>query len=220
MLNFHLSYRYLFFRPPPRHPSPLPEGVERLFADTPSGKIEILYAAPKGEAVGQDDSPIFFVHGGMGSAWVWLEYMTYLSARGVPCYAVSMRGHGESWCPSYLRMVWLTTKRDLADDVVAGIRFVQAREGGKEVVLVGHSSGGGLSQFILSQGDVSVKGLALMGAVPGFGSYVPCHIGLRTDANRTTVLECTSTGGSSTLCSASGCGSISATRTPPYPTRR
>jgi pimeloyl-ACP methyl ester carboxylesterase len=108
----------------------------------------------------------------MGSAWVWLEYMAYLSERGVPCYAVSMRGHGESWYASYLRMVWLTTKRDLADDVVAGLRFVQAREGGKEVVLVGHSSGGGLSQFILSEGDASVKGLALMGAVPGSGGYV------------------------------------------------
>ncbi|KAB5583381.1 Alpha/Beta hydrolase protein [Coniochaeta sp. 2T2.1] len=170
MFNFQLSYRYLFFRPPPHRPTPLPEGIERLFADTPPGKIEILYAAPKGEHADKNASPVFFVHGGMGSAWVWLEYMTYLSERGVPCYAVSMRGHGESWCPSYLRMVWLTTKRDLADDVVAGIRFAQAREGGNEVVLVGHSSGGGLSQFILSEGDVTAKGLTLMGAVPGFGS--------------------------------------------------
>lgn len=172
MLNFHLSYRYLFFRPPPRRPTALPEGIVRLFADTPPGKIEILYAAPRGDSIDKHVSPLFFVHGGMGSAWVWIEYMSYLSERGVPCYAVSMRGHGESWCPSYLRMVWLTTKRDLADDVIAGIRFVQAREGVNEVVLVGHSSGGGLSQFILSEKDVGVKGLALLGAVPGFGSYV------------------------------------------------
>lgn len=147
MFNFHLSYRYLFFRPPSRRPTPLPEGIERHFTDTPSGKLEVLYAPPRGDSADKNASPIFFVHGGMGSAWVWLEYMAYLSERGVPCYAVSMRGHGESWYASYLRMVWLTTKRDLADDVVAGLRFVQAREGGKEVVLVGHSSGGGLSQF-------------------------------------------------------------------------
>lgn len=172
MFNFHLSYRYLFFRPPPHRPTSLPDGIVRFFADTSSGRIEILYAAPRGGSKDRDASPIFFVHGGMGSAWVWLEYMTYLSDRGVPCYAVSMRGHGESWSPSYLRMVWLTTKRDLADDVVAGIRFVRERERGNEIVLVGHSSGGGLSQFILSEGDVEVKGLALMGAVPGSGSCV------------------------------------------------
>jgi pimeloyl-ACP methyl ester carboxylesterase len=171
MFNFHLSYRYLSFRRPSGPSTPLPDGIERLYTNTPSGRIEILYAAPRGDSVTPNASPVVFVHGGMGCAWVWLEYMTYLSERGMPCYAVSMRGHGESWCPSYLRMVWLTTKRDLANDVVAGIRFVQEREG-QEVVLIGHSSGGGLSQFILSERDVRVKGLVLMGAVPGFGSYV------------------------------------------------
>jgi pimeloyl-ACP methyl ester carboxylesterase len=169
MFNFHLSYRYLSFRRPSGPSTPLPDGIERLYTNTPSGRIEILYAAPRGDSVTPNASPVVFVHGGMGCAWVWLEYMTYLSERGMPCYAVSMRGHGESWCPSYLRMVWLTTKRDLANDVVAGIRFVQEREG-QEVVLIGHSSGGGLSQFILSERDVRVKGLVLMGAVPGFGS--------------------------------------------------
>jgi pimeloyl-ACP methyl ester carboxylesterase len=168
MFNFHLSYRYIFWRRPSTAPSPLPDGIVRHYAGTPSGQIEILHA--KAQGCPSSVPPLFFVHGGMGSAWVWLEYMTYLSARGVSCYAVSMRGHGESWYPSYLRMVWLTHKRDLADDVVAGLRFAQAMEGGREVVLVGHSSGGGLSQFILSEKDVRVRGLVLMGAVPGYGS--------------------------------------------------
>ncbi len=66
-------------------------------------------------------------------------------------------------------MVYGTTKRMLADDLVAGIRWAQGREGGEEVVLVGHSSGGGLSQLVLSSQDVRAKGLALVGAVPGFG---------------------------------------------------
>jgi pimeloyl-ACP methyl ester carboxylesterase len=106
----------------------------------------------------------------MGGAWVWTEYLEYFAARGIPCYAVSLRGHGGSWHPSFLRMVYGTTKRMLADDAVAALRWVQEREGGKEVVLVGHSSGGGLSQLILSEQDVRVKGLVLAGAVPGFGS--------------------------------------------------
>ncbi|KAI0534796.1 hypothetical protein GGR58DRAFT_504971 [Xylaria digitata] len=52
-----------------------------------------------------------------------------------------------------------------------GIQAVQEWEG-CEVVLVGHSSGGGLSQLILSEGDARVKRLALLGAIPGSGSLV------------------------------------------------
>lgn len=73
--------------------------------------------------------------------------MEYFAARGIPSYAVSLRGHGESWHPSYLRMVYGTTKRALADDVVAAVRWVQDREEAGEVVLVGHSSGGGLASM-------------------------------------------------------------------------
>jgi len=171
MLNFHLSYQYLRWRRPQGPPPALPEGIERLWVKTAQGPLELLYAAPKDIETSRikKASPLFFLHGGMGSAWVWLEWMQYISARGVPCYALSTRGHGESWHPSYLRMVFATTKRALADDVVAGIRLVQDREG-QEVVLVGHSSGGGLSQFILSEQEIRVKALALCGAVPGFGS--------------------------------------------------
>ena len=168
---FTFTYKWLTWRRPNRPLLPLPEGVERFFIDTPAGKIEVLHAKARDINVsGQKQSPLFFVHGGMGGAWVWLEYLTYFSSRGIPCYAVSMRGHGNSWLPSFLRLTYGTTLRMLADDVVAALRWAQACEDGNEVVLVAHSSGGGLSQFILSERDVRVKGLALVGAVPGFGS--------------------------------------------------
>ncbi|KAG8169922.1 hypothetical protein KVR01_000667 [Diaporthe batatas] len=175
MINFNLSYQWIRWRKPDGPPPALPKGVERLFMHTAGGPIEILHAAPTGPAANQRSAappppPVFFVHGGMGSAWVWLEYMQYLSSRGVPCYAISLRGHGESWHPSFLRMVYGTPRSALADDLVAGIRFAEGREGGAQVVLCGHSSGGGLSQFVLSERGVGVRGLVLMGAVPGFGS--------------------------------------------------
>jgi pimeloyl-ACP methyl ester carboxylesterase len=166
MFNFYLSYRWLHFWAPKQELPSLPDGIERHWVQTPSGNLEIWSARPSTPA---SKTPVFFVHGGMAGAWVWTEYMQYLAAQGIPCYAVSMRGHGSSWQPSYLRMVYGTTKRALADDVVAGLQWVQKVEG-KEVVLVGHSSGGGLSQYILSEKNVTVKGLALLGAVPGFGS--------------------------------------------------
>ncbi|KAK7415080.1 hypothetical protein QQZ08_012440 [Neonectria magnoliae] len=166
MFNFHLSYQWLHFTRPSGPPSPIPDGIERHWVDTPQGTLEILSAKPATAATGP---PVFFCHGGMGGAWVWIEYMQYLAARGVPCYAISLRGHGDSWHPSYLGMVFGTTRRALGGDLVAGIEWVQVREK-SEVVLVGHSSGGGLSQGILSEGRVKVKGLALLGAVPAYGS--------------------------------------------------
>lgn len=39
-----------------------------------------------------------------------------------------------------------------------------------EAVLVGHSNGGGLSQSILSEGDVKTKALVLVETIPCFGS--------------------------------------------------
>ncbi|KAM7204778.1 putative Abhydrolase domain containing protein [Rhypophila sp. PSN 637] len=176
--NSTFTYKHIHFRAPPTNRAPLPtsglpEGVSRFYIPTAQGDLEILYAKPSAapkDPNASPKSPIFFAHGGMGCAAYWLEYMTYLSSRGIPCYAVSYRGHGNSWYPSFLRMVYGTTKRMLADDLLSGIRFVQEREDGREVVLVGHSSGGGLSQFVLSEGNVKVNGLVLAGAVPGFGS--------------------------------------------------
>ncbi|KAK0626383.1 Alpha/Beta hydrolase protein [Immersiella caudata] len=161
------TYKHLTWLRPSRPLHPLPPSVSRTFLPTPSGDIEVLHASPPSPTT---QNPLFFVHGGMGGAWVWLEYLQFFSARGIPCYAVSMRGHGDSWCPSFLRLTYGTTKRMLADDVLAGLRWAMEREGGREVVLVGHSSGGGLSQFILSEREVRVKGYVLMGAVPGYGS--------------------------------------------------
>lgn len=166
MFNLHLSYKWLYFSRPTGPPHPVPDGLERAWIETPSGRLEIIYAEPKGC---ESKPPVFFCHGGMGGAWVWKEYMQYLAARGVASYAISLRGHGDSWYPSYFRMVYFTTRRMLTNDLVAGIKWAQARAK-SEVVLVGHSSGGGLSQDILSKQEVHVRGLALLGAVPAQGS--------------------------------------------------
>ncbi|KAI0113650.1 Alpha/Beta hydrolase protein [Nemania sp. FL0031] len=163
----HLSFQYLHWRRPSGTPAAAPQGTTRTFIPTPSGDLELLCAKPLNPVAGIP--PVVFLHGGMGSAWMWHEYMRHLAEHGVTSYAVSARGHGASWHPFFFRMLYATTKRELANDFVAGIKAVQEWEG-SEVVLVGHSSGGGLSQFILSEGDVKVKGLALLGAVPGTGS--------------------------------------------------
>ncbi|KAL2157744.1 hypothetical protein VTH06DRAFT_5012 [Thermothelomyces fergusii] len=192
------TFRWLRWRRPTAPPYALPPGIERYFVDTPGGKLEMLYAprnlpppppppplssspppssSPSPPSSGDgtsEETPgpfLYFVHGGMGGAWVWLEYMQYLAGRGIPCYAVSLRGHGASYYPSFPRMVYATTMRMLADDVLAGLRWVQREhEGGRgrEAVLVGHSSGGGLCQLLLSEKLVTARGLVLVASLPGF----------------------------------------------------
>lgn len=56
--------------------------------------------------------------------------MTLLSSApyNIPCYALSLRGHGASWCPGYLQMVYGTGKGALADDIATGVRWVEGEE--------------------------------------------------------------------------------------------
>ncbi|KAH7106121.1 hypothetical protein BKA62DRAFT_668823 [Auriculariales sp. MPI-PUGE-AT-0066] len=74
MAGFCLSYRYLRWTNTlvtDLAPS-LPAGFERHMLDTPSGQLELLYAAPAPSTL-SNPAPMFFVHGGIGSAYVWLS---------------------------------------------------------------------------------------------------------------------------------------------------
>ncbi|KAF7512352.1 hypothetical protein GJ744_001920 [Endocarpon pusillum] len=153
---------------------PLPPTINRTFIKTPSGDIELLVSAPSlesGSPASVRNPPVLFVHGGFGYASEWLPWMTYLRHKQYSgtTYAVSIRGHGASWTPGFWRM-YLTTKDTLATDLVAAIEEIERREGAKRVVLVGHSSGGGLSQLVLSKGLAKAQGLALVAAIPNFGA--------------------------------------------------
>ena len=65
----------------------------------------------------------------------------------------------------------------MAKDLIAGVREVERLEMERKdteekvrVVLVAHSAGGALSQYVLSRGLVRVQGFCMLAAVPGFGS--------------------------------------------------
>lgn len=73
--------------------------------------------------------------------------------------------------------MYFTNRDAIAEDLVAGIQHVetlemqrrQAREKVR-VVLISHSAGGALSQYVLSRGMCTVQGFCLFAGVPGFGS--------------------------------------------------
>ncbi|KAH7370090.1 Alpha/Beta hydrolase protein [Rhexocercosporidium sp. MPI-PUGE-AT-0058] len=167
---------------PSPHPVDLPHHITRFYIPTPLGTLELLAAEP---ATSPDHAPrkksILFQHGGFGSASVFIPFLTYFSQGQHPCYALSLRGHGASWTPSFLRMVWGYPKSAFASDLQAGLRFVQELEAEKrgksvsevaeDIVLVGHSAGGGLIQYLLGEGMGTVGACVIMAGFPNFGGW-------------------------------------------------
>lgn len=149
---------------------PLPPTVSRAYLPTLGGELELLISKPK--TPDPNAPPILFVHGGCGHASVWLEWMTYLHETGYggTRYSYSARSHGVSYPVPYFRMVYGTSLDDMADDLVACVQAVREMEGGRDAVLVAHSSGGGLAQYALANGLVECRALCLLDAVPHFGN--------------------------------------------------
>lgn len=161
------QWRLHFRRTPPKY-RPLPDYVRRLEIAGPGGTLELLFCEP--ENFEPTSKPVLFQHGGFGHASVWLEWMGYLHHHyGGRTYALSLRGHGASYQPSsWFSMVWLTKFDHLANELLGAIATVKDREG-INPVLVAHSAGGAISQYVLAKGWVHLPALGLIGHVPHYG---------------------------------------------------
>jgi pimeloyl-ACP methyl ester carboxylesterase len=160
------------------HPS-----ISRTHITTPGGDIELLCAAPA--SYDTSKPPLLFVHGGFGAATEYRYFLEYFSSRGYPSYAISVRGHGNSYSVNFWKMLF-TSQHQMALDVTAGIHHVidkHRNEGRPNIVPVGHSAGGALLQYILSEGLHSspdpgktdsqtyvVGRVGLLGVIPCSGS--------------------------------------------------
>jgi non-heme chloroperoxidase len=102
--------------------------------------------------------PVVFSHGWPLSADAWEDQMFYLASRGYRCIAHDRRGHGRSSQP------WNGNDLDTyADDLAELIRALDLRE----VIHVGHSTGGGeVARYIGRHGTERVAKAVLMGAIP------------------------------------------------------
>ena len=165
---------------------PLPDHIKRTYVKTEGGDLELLICEPKTNQSHTTSShpPIFFAHGGCGSAGVWLEWMTYLHEHNYSgtLYAYSLRTHGASYTLPYWRMVNRTSFEHLQSDFMACLNEANQREQKQDPkvrlpILVGHSSGGGLVQSLLCSKSpntslrTKASGLCLVGAIPSYGSY-------------------------------------------------
>jgi non-heme chloroperoxidase len=111
--------------------------------------------------------PVVFSHGWPLSSDAWESQMFHLASNGFRAIGHDRRGHGRSSQP------WKGNDMDTyADDLEALLDSLRL----KDVILIGHSTGGGeVARYIGRHGTARVAKAVLMGAVP--------PIMLRTKAN-------------------------------------
>ena len=160
----------------------LPDVVRREMIRGAEGRLEVLVLEKKGK---RKRPAVLFVHGGFGSAGMWVPWMRFLDDGEYAgnLYALSLRGHGGSFSPGFLEMTYLTSMTTLSADVAAALRWIAEREDAagnqRGVIIAAHSAGGGLVQHAIASGKFPVKalarigglkGLALIASIPPFGS--------------------------------------------------
>jgi non-heme chloroperoxidase len=111
--------------------------------------------------------PVVFSHGWPLNADAWDDQMWYVVSNGFRAIAHDRRGHGRSSQP------WEGNDMNTyADDLAAVIEQLDLRD----IVLVGHSTGGGeITRYMARHGTGRVAKAVLVGAIP--------PLMLRTDAN-------------------------------------
>lgn len=111
--------------------------------------------------------PVVFSHGWPLSGDAWEAQMLFLSGQGYRTIAHDRRGHGRSDQP------WQGNDMDTyADDLAELIEQLDLRD----VVLVGHSTGGGeIAHYMGRHGTKRVAKAVLAGAVPPIMAKTPSH---------------------------------------------
>jgi non-heme chloroperoxidase len=111
--------------------------------------------------------PVIFSHGWPLNADAWESQLVFTASNGFRAIAHDRRGHGRSSQP------WNGNEMDTyADDLAALIETLDL----KDIILVGHSTGGGeVTRYLGRHGTSRIAKAVLIGAVP--------PLMLKTDAN-------------------------------------
>ena len=119
--------------------------------------LEILQRQP---AEATPRTPLLFLHGAYVGAWCWDEhFLPWFAAKGFPCYALSLRGHGASGGRE--RPHHFGTG-DYVDDLAHAVSEI-----GRPPVLIGHSMGALVVQKYLER--ATARAVVHLCPVPPFG---------------------------------------------------
>ena len=113
--------------------------------------------------------PVVFSHGWPLSSDAWEDQMMFLAARGFRCIAHDRRGHGRSSQP------WTGNDMDTyADDLAALVQALDL----KDVIHVGHSTGGGeVARYIGRNGTRRVAKAVLISSITPLMLQTPANPG-------------------------------------------
>lgn len=111
--------------------------------------------------VGEKKGTLLFVHGVCHGAWAWSNFMAYFSERGYDCYALSLRGHGNSEGLEDLDSFSLD---DYVQDVIQALTPFNG-----DAIVVGHSMGGGIAQKLICEYPGYAKAAVLFASIPPVG---------------------------------------------------
>ena len=111
--------------------------------------------------------PVVFSHGWPLTSDAWEDQMFFLASKGYRCIAPDRRGHGRSSQP------WNGNDMDTyADDLAELVSFLEL----KDVIHVGHSTGGGeVTRYIGRHGSKRVSKAVLIGGVPPLMLKAPAN---------------------------------------------
>jgi len=126
--------------------------------------LELLRCGP----VKDGRLPLLLVHGAFAGAWCWAEhFMPYFAQAGYCCYALSVRGHGQS---DGRGQISLHSVRHYVDDLAQAIEHI-----GTPPVVIGHSMGGLVAQKYLER--AALPAIVLVASVPPHG-LMPASVSL------------------------------------------
>jgi pimeloyl-ACP methyl ester carboxylesterase len=120
-------------------------------------RLEVITRTPKGKA---RPTPLLFVHGAYGGAWLWDErFLPYFAERGWLAHALSLRGHAGSGGAESVQFARLRDYVADAEQVAEGLAGPP--------VLIGHSLGGMVVQHCLHR--IALPAAVLMASSPPHG---------------------------------------------------
>jgi non-heme chloroperoxidase len=116
-----------------------------------------------------EGQPVVFSHGWPLTSDAFEDQMFFMASQGYRCIAHDRRGHGRSSQP------WVGNDMDTyADDLAALVDHLNLRD----VILVGHSTGGGeVVRYIGRHGQRRVAKAVLISAIPPLRLKTPAHPG-------------------------------------------
>lgn len=100
---------------------------------------------------------VVLVHGICHGAWCWENFINFFAEHSYQCYAVSLRGHGNSDGREHLKDFGLS---DYVEDVKIAVETCR-EETGMKPFLIGHSMGGAVVQKYIGEYEDTVQGAIL-----------------------------------------------------------